>query len=134
MQRQGLQEAFTHCADANPIHIVVEKPGILLHEIQNQLLEVLLLEVDVSTICRFLHESDFTRQKLHYITPQRDDYLRQKFICDNIMSIYEPHMLIFLDETGTDRSSLLSTVYEVDQRRSTHSWYSGALRTGTAKF
>ena len=88
------------------LHIVVEKPGILLHEIQNQLLEVLLLEVNISTICRFLHESGFTRQKLRYVALQRDDYLRQKFICDN-MSIYDPHMLIFLDETGADRRNLL---------------------------
>ena len=57
------------------LHIVVEKPGILLHEIQNQLLEVLLLEVDISTICRFLHKSGFTRQKLRYVALQQDDYL-----------------------------------------------------------
>ena len=57
------------------LHIVVEKPGILLHEVQNQLLEVLLLEVDISTICRFLHKSGFTRQKLRYVALQQDDYL-----------------------------------------------------------
>ena len=57
------------------LHIVVEKLGILLHEVQNHLLEVLLLEVDISTICKFLHESVFTRQKL-YVALQQDDYLR----------------------------------------------------------
>ena len=46
------------------------------------------------------------RQKLGYIALQRDDYLRQKFIWD-LMSIYDPHMLIFLDETGADRRNLL---------------------------
>ena len=60
------------------LHIVVEKPGILLYEVQNQLLEVLLLEVDISTIiCRFLHESGISRQKLCYVALQQDDYLRQ---------------------------------------------------------
>ena len=87
------------------LHIVIEKPGILLHEVQNQLLEVLLLEVDISTICRFLQESGFTRQKLHYVALQQDDYLQQKFICD--VSIYDPHMLTFLDETGADWRNLL---------------------------
>ena len=87
------------------LHIVVKKPGILLHEVQNQLLEVLLLEVDISTICGFLHKSGFTRQKLCYVALQQDDYLRQKFICDT--SIYDPHMLIFLDETGADWRNLL---------------------------
>jgi hypothetical protein len=32
---------------------------------------------------------------------QRDDFLRTQFISD--VSIYEPEMLIFLDETGSDR-------------------------------
>ena len=56
------------------LHLVIMKPGIFLREIQNQLLEVLLLEVDVSTICRFLHDSGFMRQNLRYGALQRDDY------------------------------------------------------------
>jgi hypothetical protein len=32
---------------------------------------------------------------------QRDDFLRAQFVSD--ISIYEPEMLIFLDETGSDR-------------------------------
>lgn len=87
------------------LHLVVEKPGILLREVQTELLQVLLLEVDISTICRFLRENGFTRQKLRYIALQRDDYLRQKFVLD--VPVYEPHMLIFLYETGADRRNIL---------------------------
>ena len=87
------------------LHIALEKPGVLLSEIQTELASVLMLEVDISTICRFLQASGFTRQKLRYAALQRDEFLRQKFILD--MSVYNPEMLIFLDETGADRRNIL---------------------------
>ena len=83
------------------LHLVIQKPGIYFHEVQKDVMDTLQLEVDISTICRFLKESGFTRQKLCYVALQRDDYLRQKFTWD--MSLYDPSMFIFLDETGTDR-------------------------------
>ena len=87
------------------LHMTLEKPGVLLSEIQNELASVLMLDVDISRICRFLHASGFTRQKLRYVALQRDEFLRQKFMLD--MSIYNPEMLIFLDETGADRRNTL---------------------------
>ena len=87
------------------LHLVLDKPGVFLSEIQVELANVLMLEVDTSTICRFLHTSGFTRQKLRYIALQRDEFLRQKFILD--VSTYNPEMLIFLDETGADRRNTL---------------------------
>ena len=78
---------------------------MLLSEIQNELASVLMVDVDTSTICRFLHASGFTRQKLRYVALQRDEFLRQKFILD--MSIYSPDLLIFLDESGADRRNIL---------------------------
>ena len=85
------------------LHLVLERPGVYLSELQRELSSVLLLDVDVSTICRFLHASGFTRQKLRYIALQRDEFLRQKVD----MSVYEPEMLVFLDETGADRRNTL---------------------------
>ena len=32
---------------------------------------------------------------------QRDEFLRQQYISD--VSVYSPEMLVFIDETGTDR-------------------------------
>lgn len=40
-----------------------------------------------------------------YVAIQRDEFLRQKYIVD--MLVYNPDMLIFLDETGTDRRNIL---------------------------
>lgn len=79
---------------------VLEKPGIYLRELQKDLLDQLLLDIDVSTICRFLHESNFRYQKLSVVSLQRDVLCRQKYIND--VSLYNPDMFIFVDETGSD--------------------------------
>ncbi|ETW93244.1 MAG: hypothetical protein ETSY2_51740 [Candidatus Entotheonella gemina] len=78
---------------------------MLLCEIQDDLLNVLMIEVDVATICRFLYDSGFSRHKLCRVALQRDQILRDKFIMD--VSLYDPNMLIFLDETGADRRNAL---------------------------
>ena len=82
------------------LHLVCQTPGILLREIQTSLLQILLVDVSISTICRFLYKSGFTRQKLKITALQRDEFLRQRYILD--MSMYSPEMLIFVDETGAD--------------------------------
>ena len=87
------------------LHLVMQKPGIYLREIQNELSTTLLVQVDVGTICRFLHNSGFTRQKLKIVALQRDEFLRQQFIVD--VSVYNTDMLVFIDETGADRRNLL---------------------------
>ena len=60
-------------------------------------------KVDISTICRFLKESGFTRQKMVITAKQRSDGLRADFLMD--MTIYKDHqeLSVFVDETGTDR-------------------------------
>ena len=60
---------------------VLNRPGIMLHEL--------------------LHRIGFSRQKLRVVALQRSDFLRAQFVSD--VSIYELEMLIFLDETGSDR-------------------------------
>ena len=66
---------------------------------------MLLLEVDVSTICRFLQSSGLTHQKLCLVATQRDEFLRQQFTQD--VTVYRPEEFIFLDETGADRRNTL---------------------------
>ena len=87
------------------LHLVIERPGVLLHELKKELLEVLMLEINVSTLRRFLHISGFTRQRLCCIVLQRDDFLRQKFNLG--VSVYDTDMFVFLDETGADQRNIL---------------------------
>lgn len=83
------------------IQLIMEKPGIRLHEIQKELLDILLVDVAESTICRFLHNNGFTHQRLKIVATQRSFLSRQLYVSD--MSLYSPEMLIFVDETGADR-------------------------------
>ena len=87
------------------LNLVIKKPGIYLEEIQGGLFNVLLFEVDVLTICRFLHNNGFTRQKLCLVATQRSEFIRQQYILD--VSVYKPEMVIFLDETGADQRNAL---------------------------
>ena len=83
------------------LHLVLNRPGIYLHEISSSLLETTGCEVSLSSICRFLGKMKFTRQRLKIVAQQRDEFLRSMYISE--VSIYDPEMLIFLDETGSDR-------------------------------
>ena len=83
--------------------VVLEKPGIYLREIKRLLVEETGTEVEISTICKFLHESGFTRQKMVIAAQQRSDSLRAEYLMD--MSVYKghPEMFVFVDEMGSDK-------------------------------
>ena len=85
------------------MELVLDKQGIYLAEIRQLLLEDTGTDVDTTTICRFLHETGFTRQKMIIQAKQRSDILRAEYFLD--MSLYKghPELFVFVDETGTDR-------------------------------
>ena len=87
------------------MQLVLDNPGIYLHEIQDKLAEVLMLEVSIATIFRCLKANGFTRQKLRTTAIQQDEYLRQQYVQD--ISVYSSDMLIFVDETGADRRNVI---------------------------
>ena len=80
---------LTKPAELLILNLVVSKPGIYLHEIQAELIDTLLLQVSISTICTFLHKSGFTRRKIGYIAIQQDQFLREQFISD--VSVFDPN-------------------------------------------
>ena len=83
------------------LQLVVEHPVVYLREIKSELLSELGVDVTVSAICKFLHKSGFMKQKAKMHAIQRDEALRSKFALD--VSLYSREMLVFIDETGTDR-------------------------------
>ena len=87
------------------LNLVVEKSGIYLHEIQEELENFMMVIVSLSTICRFLYTSGFTRQRLRTVALQQDTFMREQFILD--VSVYSPEVFIFVDETGADRRNSL---------------------------
>ena len=76
-----------------------------MKEIQEELLLQLMIDVDITTICRFLQSNSFTRQKLCIVAHQRDKELRGKYTLD--ISVYKTEMLVFLDKTGADQRNTI---------------------------
>ena len=70
------------------LNLLVQKPGVYLREIQDELQKLLLLYVDTATICRFLHATGFTHQKLCLVAKQRDEFVRQQF------AFFLPHEIV----------------------------------------
>lgn len=81
--------------------LILENPGIYLHELKNKLFLRVGVEVHVSTICKTLKHMGCTRQKIQHIALQRSDECRARFMAE--ISMYDPSMFIWIDETGCDK-------------------------------
>ena len=87
------------------LRIILENHGIYLYEIQTKLESLFGARVSTATICRTLQSMGCTRQVMQRVAIQRSDTLRARFMAD--ISIYDPRMLVWLDETGCDRRNTL---------------------------
>ena len=102
--KHRLQRKLTLTAELILLTIVIEQPGTKLREMQVQLKDY-GIEVSKSTICNFLHRSGFSYQRMVLIAKQRDEDLRMVFAND--VSMYDPGMLVSIDETGTERRNTI---------------------------
>ena len=94
------------------LNMVLQNPGVYLREIQEELSRVYGVDVHESTLCMFLKKSGFTRQKMKIVAARQDQRLREIFTVD--VRLYDPTMLVFVDETGTDmRDNLRKYGYSV---------------------
>ena len=100
-----LQRKLTPVVHLILLTMVIGQPGVKLSELQADLIAEYGVELSQATICSFLHNNGFSYQKMTLIARQRDDDLRMLFAMD--VSLYDPEMLIFMDETGADRRNLL---------------------------
>ena len=83
------------------LRLVLANPGIYLQELQDELNDIFGVLVSVPTICRTLKIMGCTRQAMSRVAIQRSDILRARFMAE--ISVYDPAMLVWLDETGCDR-------------------------------
>ena len=83
------------------LRLILAHPGIYLHEIQAQLTAMLGITISASTICRTLKFMGCTRQVIQHIALQRDEEQRARFMAE--VSVYDPSMLLWIDESGCDR-------------------------------
>ena len=91
---------LTKTVELTILHTVLRRPGIYLRELRMEVFILTGVDVSVSSLCTFLHDSNFTHQRMQLIAQQRDKQLRDMFTID--VSLYKSHQLIFVDETGTD--------------------------------
>ena len=75
------------------IHVVLDNPGIMLREIQNEVSEAFYVEVAESTICQALHQLNFSRKKMCIAATQQDEMLRALFVSE--VAFYKPICLCF---------------------------------------
>ena len=94
------------------LHMLLDRPGIYLREIQAALLDEIGIDVTESAICKVLKKAGFTRQNMVTYATQQDSELRSQFTAE--LALYPAHTLVFVDETGTDRrDSLRKKAYSV---------------------
>ena len=94
---------LTEFAKVFIISLVIERPGIYLHEVKQPLLDYIGIDVQESTICKVLKACGLSQQKMTLVANQRSELLRSQYILD--MSIYQGYsnLFVFVDEMGCDR-------------------------------
>ena len=87
------------------LRLIVETPGIYLHELRSELFNFFGVYVSESTICKTLQFMGCTRQAMRRVALQQSDILRAQFMAT--ISMYDPQMLVWLDESGCDRRNTI---------------------------
>lgn len=82
------------------LRLIIQNPGIYLREIQEKLHLAYGMPVSAATICRTLKYMGCTRQRIRHVAIQQSESMRAKFMAE--VSIYDPAMLIWIDESGFD--------------------------------
>ena len=100
-RRNGPRRLLGDHEQLQMLQLILRTPGIYLHEIKHQIQEMYGVEIHVSTICRTLKFMGCTRQVIRHVALQQSELLCAKFMAQ--VSVYDPNMLIWLDESGCDR-------------------------------
>lgn len=83
------------------LRMILDFPGIYLHEIQQKFLEKFGVSISAATFCRTLKRMGCTRQVIRHVATQQSEELRARFMAE--VSVYDPAMLLWIDESGCDR-------------------------------
>ena len=105
IRRNGPGHLFEEFEQLLLLRLIIQNPGIYLHEIQNKIFHHTGVLVSSSTICRTLKSMGCSRQCKHFVAIQQCPILRARFMAE--ISMYDPSMLIWIDETGCDRRNTI---------------------------
>ena len=104
-RRNGPMRLMDNHEELVILGFLLEQPSIYLHELQRKVNEYFGVTVSVATLCRTIHHMGMTRQVMRHIALQRSDVERAKFMAN--VSIYDPSMFIWLDESGQDKRNAI---------------------------
>ena len=83
------------------IGLLFDNPSLYLSEICQKVIDIIGIEVSVSTACRIIHRHGLTRKKVQQVALQRSVEFRGKFLAE--VQLYNKEQLVWIDETGCDR-------------------------------
>ena len=83
------------------LRLILQCPGIMLHELQDKFVRRFGVRVSVSTFCRTLKYMGCSRQVIRHVATQRSDSLRAKFMAE--VCKYDPSMFVWTDESGFNK-------------------------------
>ena len=83
------------------VESLLANPAMYLSELQEELFQTTGLKVSISTIFRTVRRLGFTRKKLRNVALQQSEVRRNEFMEE--MSYLDAKMIVWLDETGTDK-------------------------------
>ena len=99
-QRHGPEKLLGEFEQIVLLQLISDNVGIYLHELQ-KFYRRFGVCVSVPTKCRTLKNTDCSRRVIRHVALQRSDKLQDEFMAD--MSLYDPDMFIWIDESGCDR-------------------------------
>ena len=100
-QKRGPAKILSEFEVFTVLQCLVQKPTSYLHEIQDQLFQATGTWVHASTLCHTIKEHGFTHRKVQTVALQMSEEKRVQYMAD--VSVFNPDMLIWIDETGSDR-------------------------------
>ena len=80
---------------------MLDTPSLYLHEVQKELHDITGSFYDCATICRAIKRLGLSRKKMRRVALQRCELKQAEFISEVLE--FDPSMLVFVDETGSDR-------------------------------
>ena len=105
-RKGGIKKALHQFEEFLIIHTFLIDPGTYLHEFKRNIEGYTGTDISLPTILRTLRRHGFSRQKLRQVALQRSELDRLQYMAE--IEMFDPRMLIFLDETGSDRRSSIS--------------------------
>ena len=125
IRRHGPQRLLGSFEQLTLLRLILQRPGIYLHELQGELRHIFGVTVSVSTICKTLRFMGCSRQAMHQVALQRSDTLRANLWQNTSPSMSQPCSFGLMRAAVTDAIACanLDTALEGYHPMIVSAWY-----------